>query len=58
VLSVGGHADVLPGSLIFALDGRFVGLAMRDAGALVIVPTGSLAALANELQKAGGGASR
>jgi hypothetical protein len=58
VLSVGGSADVAPGSLIFALDGRFVGLALRDAGAVVIVPHGSLTALADGLQKAGGGAPR
>jgi hypothetical protein len=54
-LVIGGEPVVSAGTLVFAIDGRFIGLVLtRDAGR-VIVPSAALAAAAEEL--AGRGAS-
>lgn len=39
ILVIGGSADIPAGALVFALDGRFIGLALPfDAGSRVVVP--------------------
>lgn len=42
LLLMGGEVDAAPGSFVFTLDGRLVGLVIRDQGMRIIVPPGML----------------
>jgi hypothetical protein len=52
VVVVGGSSDLPPGALVFALDGRFIGLAMPfDADNRALVPAAALSAVREALAK-------
>ncbi len=42
LLLMGGEVDAAPGSFVFTLEGRLVGLVIRDQGMRIIVPPGML----------------
>ena len=46
---VGGNADVAAGSLLFALDGRLIGMAVQQPDGVFVVPAGVLTAVVNSL---------
>jgi hypothetical protein len=53
IIVVGGSPGVPAGALVFALDGRFIGLALPFNGSesRIVVPPATLAALAAELER-------
>lgn len=55
-LVVGGAPELPVGALVFALDGRFIGLTELHDAALTIVPYDALTAAAVDLSGRGGGA--
>ena len=46
---IGGATDITPGALIFGLDGRFAGMAIRTANGMAIVPPRALNTIASGL---------
>jgi hypothetical protein len=53
IVVVGGSSDAPPGSLVFALDGRFIGMTLPfGAGSRALIPPATLAAVAAELERA------
>ena len=52
IVVVGGSADVPIGALVYALDGRFIGMALSfDATSRALIPPAALAAVAAELER-------
>lgn len=54
-IAIGGAAQIAPGSFVFTLHGRLIGMAVDDAGGMMIIPTAALESAVAAMTAAGGG---
>ena len=57
LLSIGRGLDLSDGSFMFAIDGRLIGMVVRQGSAVTIVPRAAVEAVVAELTGTGGGLS-
>lgn len=58
LLLVGGEPDLHPGTFVFTLDGRLIGLAVREATGIAIVPAAAIDRVVTELANRASGGPR
>jgi len=58
LLLVGGEPELHPGAFVFTLDGRLIGLAVREEAGVAIVPAAALDRVITELANRAGGGQR